>query len=477
MFNKIKSYFLIFLSLSLILPVYSFVSGNGSSVNPYQVGTCGDLSNVSNFLNSSFIQVSNIDCGVSPYDVSPGFTPIGSYNPNTFRGNYDGGNNTISNLLINKSGTSRIGLFGYTFGAKLENIYLEDVVVLGANDVGALGGSLKFTEVINSYVNGGLVFGSQFIGGLVGNSYQGNVSNSYSIINVNGVNSVGGLVGFNSYGKVLNSYSYSNVNGSLRIGGLVGNSYGGDILNSYSVSNVFGINDVGGLVGSNGYGANRVSLINNSFSNSFVNGSLRIGGLVGSNSAYYYNDKISNSYSNSDVFGQNQVGGLVGQNSGNSDYGNYAIIENSFSVSNNVSGVTDKGGLVGQNSVSGYSIITNSYWFNSSDNPLIGIGLDNHAQTVFAETDINYFNNVSNSPINGNWDVSAVWNFTGSDLPSLKNIVSVEIRPVIIYPENFTSIDTLELSVSNDVSLSSLPSFGFWSVIFSFGVISSFLLF
>ena len=68
--------------------------------------------------------------------------------------------------------TTNIGFFGYTDGATIANIGLENVDVTGNNNVG----------------------------GLVGYNDGGGISNSYAAGTVEGNDEVGGLVGFNDGG-------------------------------------------------------------------------------------------------------------------------------------------------------------------------------------------------------------------------------------------------------------------------------------
>ena len=74
-------------------------------------------------------------------DSSLGWDPIGSSN-NTFNTTFDGGTVfSISNLFINRSGTSRIGLFGEAgTQSVLRNIRLVGVNVRGGANTGALAG-------------------------------------------------------------------------------------------------------------------------------------------------------------------------------------------------------------------------------------------------------------------------------------------------------------------------------------------------
>ena len=166
------------------------------------------------------------------WTTGSGWNPIGnlgadgyiSEDDEAFATTFEGNGHTISNLFINRSSTSYIGLFGYISGgsAALRNIGLLKIKVTGKNNVG----------------------------GLVGINWESTVSNSYATGSVTGNYSLGGLVGRN-YGDISNSYATGAVTGSdYYVGGLVGRNYG-DISNSYATGSVMGDRIVGGLAGYN----------------------------------------------------------------------------------------------------------------------------------------------------------------------------------------------------------------------------------
>ncbi|MFO7792291.1 MAG: S8 family serine peptidase [Candidatus Saliniplasma sp.] len=134
---------------------------------------------------------------------------------------FDGNNNMISNLQIDQTIISQMGMFGYLHEARVENIGLVDLDVTGY----------------------------YYIGGLIGFNNNGTVSESYTSGYVNGLNSLGGLVGYNR-GTVERSYSTVTVSGNYA-GGLAGENSDGTINNSYATGSVQGDHGVGGLVGYN----------------------------------------------------------------------------------------------------------------------------------------------------------------------------------------------------------------------------------
>ncbi len=226
-------------------------------------------------LNGKYILMADID--LSGYSSGEGWVPIGS-NTAPFTGQFDGNGFIIKNLMINRPNTNYQGLFGATDStAELVNVTLENVNVTG----------------------------SYYTGSLVGQNYQGRITNSYSTGSVRGNYFTGGLVGKNLYGAITSSYFTGSVTGVVHYtGGLVGKNYRGAIMNSYSTGSVTGGSDeTGGLVGLNDGG-----IISNCYSIASVTGKLYYtGGLVGWNSG-----SIANSYSAGSVTGVRYTGGLVG---------------------------------------------------------------------------------------------------------------------------------------------------------------------
>jgi hypothetical protein len=173
-----------------------------------------------------------------------------------------GSNGTIKNLKVTasyiKAGNYVGGLVGRNDGIIDSSFFIGNI--FGGWSVGGLASS-NYGTISNSYAAGNVSAmgsGSSF-GGLVGWN-NGSISNSYAAVNVLSVVgypwSAGGLVGFNTgTGTVNNCYAMGNVFGTNNVGGLIGNNDGGAINNSYAIGSVSGNENVGGLVGNNGSGA------------------------------------------------------------------------------------------------------------------------------------------------------------------------------------------------------------------------------
>lgn len=280
--------FLIFAGLVFCAPIAvnaQFSGGNGTSGNPYLISNVNDLYNVRNYLNAYFLQTTDINLNVSPYNTGEGWVPIGIDQVDSrFTGNYDGGDHTIFNLYINRPNTPNVGLFGALgIGGVIKNIGIEGVNVLGARGTGALVGRVRGNEtnlIEYAWAFDGTVTGDGATGGLVGANNSvvelpGNrdeipiISKSFADIDVffsgkpsAGKDKFGGLVGCNQRGYTLNSFARGDVltgsaSGTERVGGLAGCAdLRGVIASSYSTGQPTGTSLVGGLVGNLGSGGN-----------------------------------------------------------------------------------------------------------------------------------------------------------------------------------------------------------------------------
>ncbi len=228
-------------------------------------------------LAGEYVLANSINCSAtSTWNAGEGFEPIGT-SVAPFQGSFDGKGYEISGLLINRPTISYVGLFGYT-------------------------GAEAHIQTVN--LTGGSVYGSSYIGVLVG-SNSGAINNAYASSVVAGSTRVGGLVGSNS-GAISNAYASSAVTGSGRIGGLVG-SNSGDLSNVYATGSVAGGfgSYVGGLVG-----YNEGSIVN-VYASAGVSGFI-IGGLLG----FSDGGLLSNGYWDTQVSGQSTSaggGGAVGK--------------------------------------------------------------------------------------------------------------------------------------------------------------------
>lgn len=222
-----------------------------------------------------------------------GWIPIGCYQRGddygdsySFSGYYDGGGYTVSGLWIRydsrilpeKEREYSLGLFGYSYGtiSNLNVVIAEPGITVwdeigGAHMLvgGLVGESNEVVQNCSVSSSGGKITVSckeKFVGGLMGFSWE-DVSGSFAEIDIiadvidpltsSSTNSVGGLIGETWGGDVKNSYA----KGSIRtkgdkyaVGGLIGNN-SRDTYNSYAVVDIQASGDeimLGGLFGYSG---------------------------------------------------------------------------------------------------------------------------------------------------------------------------------------------------------------------------------
>ncbi len=298
---------------------------------------------------------------------------------NTLNGTLAGLGHSISNLTVsaltlnqynNAENATLIGNFGQTSADRLRDIGLVNVNIAGGGSAAGLTTN-NYGSISNTYVNGGTLFGTYGVGGLVATNIEGTIDNSHTVIAITSgndtspSNSVGGLVGSNfstgdpTTGLITNSSARGSIyaagvevpDGGLifsgNIGGLVGINYG-NIINSHAFEDITVTNSayVGGLVGWN-FGSN---------------GTGNSGGLISSSTA---SGTMNVTWTNTMVPGQ-FYGGLVGENTDGTIQASAANVNMNLQATNyNSSGfavISNVGGLAGSNdSLLGTGgVITNS---------------------------------------------------------------------------------------------------------------------
>lgn len=338
------------LSILISTNAFAYSGGTGEPNNPYQIATKQnllDLAGTTADYGKCFILTADVNMEGQVFTSG---AIIAAGGGTTFTGTFDGNGHKVTHFTINAVGYDVVGLFGcISSGSSVENLGLENFSVsgtFGSDYVGGLVGNNSGGSISNCYSTGAVTGGhdSYDIGGLVGGICLSSISNCYSTGTVNGGSNsqfVGGLVGCNG-SSISNCYSTGAVSGgsnSQDVGGLVGGN-SGSVSNCYSTGTVSGYAGIGGLVGWSGsYSGGSGISISDCYSTGPVSGTSGVGGLVGGNNG----ESISNCYSTSAVTGGDSsygLGGLVGWNEGD--------ISNCYSMGA-VSGYMDVGGLVGGN--------------------------------------------------------------------------------------------------------------------------------
>jgi hypothetical protein len=227
--------------------------GSGDANDPYQIWDANDIQAIgadSNYWGAYFVLCADIDmadCSGIDYNIIGRFVDEDMIE--AFTGVFDGKGHEISNFIYQPAGTNYEdgGLFGYVRSGTIKDLGLiTPHINVAATCVGSLIAYLDYGGVvIDCYVEGGIVSGDMFVGGLIGVN-RGTVRTCYAHSNVSGYYA-GGLVGENYYGATSNCYSESSVIGNYA-GGLVGVNALGSISNCYSTGSISASANIGGLV-------------------------------------------------------------------------------------------------------------------------------------------------------------------------------------------------------------------------------------
>lgn len=189
----------------------------------YIIRSINELITISEFPNENYIVENDLDF------EGKLFEPL--YKATPFLGIFDGNNKSLTQFNSESGGLFHLN------GGMIKNIAMIDASVTGGNNIGILVNTNNGT-VENSYVTGSIA-GSSTVGGLVGYS-NGIVRNSYSTADVTAqLNQAGGLIGITNSGSLTENVYASGAVQALRsnAGGVTGYGY-----NETVVRNVIALN-------------------------------------------------------------------------------------------------------------------------------------------------------------------------------------------------------------------------------------------
>jgi len=203
-------------------------------------------------LSGSYSLSNNLNLGATLSNASEmwgskGWVPVGTA-PLAFNGSFDGNYHIIDGLKIDRPTQNYVGLFGYTYDARLSRIGLTNVDVKGQDLVGSLAG--QFYGVATDSFATGAVSGRWQVGGLLGETDNPTFSTAgntrlYANVSVYGTGGdIGGLIGQNN-SNLSQAYSAGYVMGgvgSVGVGAAFGTSDG-------TLSNVYYDNLTSGQTG------------------------------------------------------------------------------------------------------------------------------------------------------------------------------------------------------------------------------------
>ena len=156
------------------------------------------------------------------------WTPIGWWTETgsvKYNGIIDGNNHYISGLYFNDENANSVGLLGYTVGT-VRNLGIMNSYFKGGNNVGSMYG-YGSGRIINCFFYHGQVHGTQYVGGMCGNSYGTStlMCNSYMTGTVSGTKNVGSMCGYSAQENTIANCYYDKEKCS--IGGINGSDVSG----------------------------------------------------------------------------------------------------------------------------------------------------------------------------------------------------------------------------------------------------------
>ncbi|MFZ4548311.1 MAG: beta strand repeat-containing protein [Bacteroidales bacterium] len=373
-------------------------TGSGTAADPYQVATLNNLywiTQNSASWNKYFFQTADIDASTSSsWDSNKGFSPIGSVSGSRFTGNYDGGNHSVTNLYMNRTGLTDVaGMFGIILGGTVRNLTLINPsftisstsyygcgILAGylsgtANNIHISGGSLSVTNTNLVGTFAGRVEGSAI---LITNCSTG-ASLSASADASSSAMSFGGFVG-----QMTQSSGASTISGCSSTGNVTTSNY---------------CNRIGGFLGAVGGNSSSNNIVTKCYSTGNVSftGSAWVGGFVGQ----FLATTISNCYATGNVTSGN-AGGFTGGNQTNAPYVNcYAKGVVTGSNSGGWAGYTDNG----------FGSATDCYWDTQTTGKSNAVGSGTWSSNLpIGKTTVQMNTQATFS----GWDFTSVWSISGS---------------------------------------------------------------
>ena len=239
-----------------------------SASNPYLIATEEDLqalasqanTNASGRRSAYYKQTADIT-------LTEEHTPIGHTYETNFQGVYDGDNNKIINLFINRPNDQYQGLFGYygrVNNCCIQNVILENCDITGGQYTGGIAGYASGREINNCVVSGEIKGSIGYYGGIAGYLYNScKIQNCINKASVTGSVYCGGIVGCQRYSEINNSINIGTVTGTSYVGSIVGKlDYDTTLSNNYHTANTTGgVGAYGSTTGTDQAGAETIFTI------------------------------------------------------------------------------------------------------------------------------------------------------------------------------------------------------------------------
>lgn len=268
------------------LPFSMFsAGGDGTKDNPYNIATAGDMAMIARNPSAHYKVVNDFDAAdYGAWKAIPGFT-----------GSFDGGNNTISNLILDGNDVYS-AIFATTEAAIIKDIILdspqveigENVSYMGFLVAEAASDTICNVQVKNAVITGGK--SSAVVGGVVACAMLNTEISGCLVDNLSidaaETDCVGGIAGNTLTGSTVKACA---VNGSIiagtKIGGIVGStSIDCKVVNCHADVDIEGQNTIGGIVGAAERGGIHMCYVegNLTAAKADMNDNFKTGGIAGS---------------------------------------------------------------------------------------------------------------------------------------------------------------------------------------------------
>lgn len=289
-------------------------SGNGTEADPYLIFNETQLAQMANFLNNDSVVFKlqkdlDLTSWIAENNPSQGWLPVGVLN-SPFKGKFYGNNHKIGGLSISRTGTDKVGLFGYLSGAVVSDLTIvADGTVKGGNQTALLAGWAVDCMMTNVSVEGN-VNGSNDVGLLCGCVSGCTFSGVTVKGTLEGQKQAGALAGTFESSQITTFNADATVQAYEDVGGVTGRQIGGCTLKAVNfIGKVSGLKNTGGITGNLASGAA-------SYTSCFSKGEITAsgdycGGIVG----YSAGGNIAGMQDCShfgDIYGQSYVGGIIG---------------------------------------------------------------------------------------------------------------------------------------------------------------------
>jgi len=306
------------------VPEGAAFSGSGTQADPYKISTAKEWNYLANSVNNGttyqgkyFEQTVDIDFGGA--NIQPvGFYLQGGSHKRAFMGHYDGKNHKMTNFTQDAQELYSRGLFGYVTAGSVKNLVVENALLRGNTNTGAIVG---------------------FANGSASNKIEISGCKTANNVSVIAYVQVGGIVGRAvGYVSILNcennasvSIPFSHAGAQIQLGGIAGyienNITIRSCVNNGLVSLRHGVNSYVGGICSNGKNCVIDKCVNNGDIVIDTNASdLYVGGIAGWNTAVTVTNCNTTGNITADGLAVMQIGGVIGYFGKDDSVGN--VIEN-----------------------------------------------------------------------------------------------------------------------------------------------------